>query len=43
MNGNEELLTRWRPAAFGDFRKKMPKHTWLCAGISLVRYALQTR
>jgi len=29
-------LTLWRPAAFGDFRKKTPKRTWLCAGISPV-------
>jgi len=36
-------LTLWHPAAFGDFRKKLPKHTWLCAGISPVWYALQTR
>ena len=35
-------LTVWRPAAFGDFRKKTPKRTWLCVGISPVRYALQT-
>ena len=28
-------LTLWRPAAFGDFwKKKTPKRTWLCAGIS---------
>jgi len=34
----------WRPRGFGDFRKKKtPKRTWLCAGISPVRYALQTR
>jgi len=26
----------------GFSQKKTPKHTWLCAGISLVRYALQT-
>jgi len=32
-----------RPTAFGDFRKKTPKRTWLCAGISPIRYALQTR
>jgi len=38
------LLTLWRPAAFRDFRKKKtPKRTWLCTGISPVRYALQTR
>jgi len=29
--------TLWRLAAFGDFRKKTPKRTWLCAGISPVR------
>ena len=29
-------LTLWRLAAFGDFRKKTPKCTWLCVGISLV-------
>jgi len=23
--------------------KKTPKRTWLCAGLSLVRYALQTQ
>jgi len=27
----------------GIFGKKTPKRTWLCAGISLVRYVLQTR
>jgi len=27
-------LTLWRQAGFGDFRKKMPKRTWLCVGIS---------
>jgi len=37
------LLTLWRPAAFRAFRKKTPKRTWLCTGISPVRYALQTR
>jgi len=26
----------------GIFWKKMPKRMWLCAGISPVRYALQT-
>jgi len=37
-------LTLWRPLGFGDFRKKKtPKRTWLCAGISPVWYALQTR
>jgi len=37
-------LSLWRPLGFRDFRrKKTPKHMWLCAGISLVRYALQTR
>jgi len=33
----------WRPLGLGDFRKKTPKCTWLCVGISPVRYALQTR
>jgi len=28
---------------FRGFSEKMPKCTWLCAGISLVRDALQTR
>jgi len=37
------LLTIWRPAAFRDYKKKTPKRTWLCAGISLVRYVQQTR
>jgi len=37
------LLTLWRLAAFGDFQKQTPKRMWLCVGISLVRYALQTR
>jgi len=27
----------------GFLEKNPPKRTWLCAGISLVRYALQTR
>jgi len=27
----------------GIFGKKTPKRTWLCTGISPVRYALQTR
>jgi len=37
------LLTLWRPLGFEDFwKKKTPKHTWLCAGISPVWYALQT-
>jgi len=35
------FLTLWRPAGFGDFRKKTPKRTWLCAGLSPVWYALQ--
>ena len=30
--------TLWRPATFGDFRKKTPKRTWL----SLVRHLLRT-
>jgi len=38
----DRALTLWNPAAFGDFRKKTPKRTWLCVGISPVRYALQT-
>jgi len=29
-------------ATFGDFRKKNTKRTWLCVGISPVRYAPQT-
>jgi len=38
------ILTLWHPAAFEDFqKKKTPKRTWLCMGISPVRYALQTR
>jgi len=37
------LLILWRPAGLGDYRKKTPKRTWLCARISPVRYALQTR
>ena len=36
-------LTLWRPHGFGDIRKTTPKRTWLCARISLVWYALQTR
>jgi len=36
------FLTLWHPAAFGDFRKKTPKHTWLCVGISLLLYGLRT-
>jgi len=31
------LLKLWRPTACGDFLKKTLKHTWLCAGVSLVR------
>ena len=27
----------------GFLEKKTPKRTWICAGISLVRYALQTQ
>jgi len=30
------VLTLWHLAAFGDFRKKTPKRTWLCMGISPV-------
>jgi len=37
-------LTLWHPAGVWDFRKKKtPKYTQLCGGISQVRYALQTR
>jgi len=36
------LLTLWRPAAFGDFRKKTPKCTWLRAGISPLLFRLRT-
>jgi len=42
FSGCFNFLTLWRPLGFGDFREKTPKRTWLCAGISLVRYALQT-
>ena len=35
--------TLWHPGGFGDFRKKTPKRTWLCAGISPVLYGLRTR
>jgi len=35
--------TLWRPLGFGDFRKETPERTWLCARISPVGYALQTR
>ena len=34
--------TLWRLAAFEDFRKKTPKHTWLCVGISLLLYGIRT-
>jgi len=43
LNSFSSYLTLWRPPRFRDFRKKTPKRTWLCAGISPVRYALQTR
>jgi len=33
--------TRWCQHGFEDFRKKMPKRTWLCVGISPVWYAQQ--
>jgi len=42
-NAKISFLTLWRPAAFGDFWKKTTKRTWLCTGISLAQYALQTR
>jgi len=35
-------LTLWHLRGFRDFWKKTPKRTWLCVGIFLVRYALQT-
>jgi len=35
-------LILWRPAAFGDFRKKNAKHTWLCVGISPLLFGLRT-
>jgi len=35
-------LILWPPAAFGDFRKKTPKHMWLCAGISPLLFGLRT-
>ena len=48
--GNVAKFIRWflvvtlrYPAAFGDFRKKKSKRMWLCARISAVQYALQTR
>jgi len=31
------FLTLWHTAAFGDFREKTLKRTWLCAGISTVQ------
>jgi len=40
---NLDLFQLFGSARFRDFRKKTPKRTWLCAGISPVRYALQTR
>jgi len=43
LNLSNDDLTLWCPAAFGDFQKKTPKRTWICAGISPVQYALQTR
>jgi len=36
------LFTLWRLLGFGDFWKNTCKCTWLCAGVSPVRYALQT-
>jgi len=35
-------LRLWHLAVFGDFQKKMPKRTWLCAGISPLLYGLRT-
>jgi len=35
-------LALWCLAAFGDFRKKTPKRTWLCAGISPLQFGLRT-
>jgi len=38
------VLNSLAPSCFLGFSgKKTPKRTWLCAGISLVQYALQTR
>jgi len=42
-NAVRSLLTLSVQPLSGIFGKKTPKRTWLCAGISLVRYALQTR
>ena len=39
--GFVNTLTSARFRGFSE--KKLPKRTWLCAGISPVRYALQTR
>jgi len=34
------ILTLWCPAGYEDFqKKKTPKRTWFCVGISLVLYA----
>jgi len=39
-----EILNTLASAKIQGFsEKKTPKHTWLCAGIALVQYALQTR
>jgi len=35
------FLPLWCPAAFEDFRKKMLKRMWLCAGISPLLYGLR--
>ena len=35
-------LTLWRLAAIGNLRKKTPKRTWLCAGISPLLFGLWT-
>jgi len=32
----------WHQGGFGDFRKKTPKCTWLCAGISPLLYGVRT-
>ena len=39
-----EILNTLASAKIRGFsEKKTPKHTWLCTGIALVQYALQTR
>jgi len=42
LDTKDNYLTLWRPAAFGDFRKKTPKHTSLCTGISPFLFGLRT-